>query len=332
MALVKCPECGRECVSDNAEMCPSCGYGIKVHFERVKQEEELKRRKEEEELERKEREEKLRKIQEMQEQRKKEYKRKLFGSTPKKILWIIMILCIVIVSGIFIARNKEIKDAKYRIEKINQYSKEVDDELKNASFVYGSAQSDVMIDKVSDDILMLSVYVDLTNSSYKKGNKISEEIDAYIKGNTNKDSWEKFEFYITERYRLNETPDEAADKLVKKVAYSSNDELITAKRKEAQEKEEEYKKSNVHVSEHDFYISGGDIKIYGSVLNNTTNTVRFVKVKISLIDEEGNVVDTASTYACGDEGLKPGESSTFEWYMDYSSKIKSYSVEVFDYN
>ena len=68
------------------------------------------------------------------------------------------------------------------------------------------------------------------------------------------------------------------------------------------------------------------------MLNNTTNTVRFVKVKISLIDEEGNVVDTASTYACGDEGLKPGESSTFEWYMDYSSKIKSYSVEVFDYN
>lgn len=34
MALVKCPECGRENVSNTAESCPSCGYGIKAHFER----------------------------------------------------------------------------------------------------------------------------------------------------------------------------------------------------------------------------------------------------------------------------------------------------------
>lgn len=42
MALIKCPECGRENVSDSAEMCPDCGYGIKVHFDRVKREEEKK--------------------------------------------------------------------------------------------------------------------------------------------------------------------------------------------------------------------------------------------------------------------------------------------------
>lgn len=42
MALVKCPECGREKVSDSAEACPDCGYGIKAHFEEIKQEEERK--------------------------------------------------------------------------------------------------------------------------------------------------------------------------------------------------------------------------------------------------------------------------------------------------
>jgi ribosomal protein L37E/putative Mn2+ efflux pump MntP len=42
MALIKCPECGREDVSDSAESCPNCGYGIKSYFE------EIKRRKEEE--------------------------------------------------------------------------------------------------------------------------------------------------------------------------------------------------------------------------------------------------------------------------------------------
>lgn len=51
MALINCPECGRENVSDNAEMCPSCGYGIKAHYARLKGEEEriieLKRQEEE---------------------------------------------------------------------------------------------------------------------------------------------------------------------------------------------------------------------------------------------------------------------------------------------
>lgn len=31
MALVKCPECGKE-VSDCADACPNCGYGIKKYF------------------------------------------------------------------------------------------------------------------------------------------------------------------------------------------------------------------------------------------------------------------------------------------------------------
>lgn len=36
MALVKCPECGRENVSDMAEMCPECGYPVKKYFEQRK--------------------------------------------------------------------------------------------------------------------------------------------------------------------------------------------------------------------------------------------------------------------------------------------------------
>lgn len=52
MALVKCPECGREKVSDSAEACPGCGYGIKAHFEKIRQEEEEKQKKEEREKKR----------------------------------------------------------------------------------------------------------------------------------------------------------------------------------------------------------------------------------------------------------------------------------------
>ena len=33
MALITCPECGRERVSDVAEACPECGFGIRNYFE-----------------------------------------------------------------------------------------------------------------------------------------------------------------------------------------------------------------------------------------------------------------------------------------------------------
>ncbi len=32
MALIKCPECGRERVSDSAEACPECGFNIREYF------------------------------------------------------------------------------------------------------------------------------------------------------------------------------------------------------------------------------------------------------------------------------------------------------------
>jgi len=35
MALINCPECGRENVSNTAVACPNCGYGIREHFEKI---------------------------------------------------------------------------------------------------------------------------------------------------------------------------------------------------------------------------------------------------------------------------------------------------------
>lgn len=69
MALIKCPECGREGVSDSAESCPSCGYNIKAHFQKI-QMEEVERQKQQEELARQQAEEAKREKEEYERQNK----------------------------------------------------------------------------------------------------------------------------------------------------------------------------------------------------------------------------------------------------------------------
>ena len=39
MAMIKCPECGRENVSSTAKSCPECGYNIKAYYEEEQQKE-----------------------------------------------------------------------------------------------------------------------------------------------------------------------------------------------------------------------------------------------------------------------------------------------------
>ena len=47
MALVKCPECGKENISDTAAACPVCGFGIAEYFEMQHEKESLALKKQE---------------------------------------------------------------------------------------------------------------------------------------------------------------------------------------------------------------------------------------------------------------------------------------------
>lgn len=136
MALIKCPECGKENVSDKAEMCPQCGFGIKAHFEKIENEKVY-------EQERKKRYEEEKKIIE------EKLKDEIVPCKPSierniAITWIILgpaifygicvqsYICVLI----FLALGIGISSLTYRneVEKYNRAKEEFDKNIKNVTF------------------------------------------------------------------------------------------------------------------------------------------------------------------------------------------------------
>ncbi len=85
MALIKCPECGREKVSDSAEMCPDCSFPIKQYY--IKKYEEAKQKAE---VEKGQQKGQIRAIKEYEKKRKK---------TVKIIIPMTVIILLLIVGG-----------------------------------------------------------------------------------------------------------------------------------------------------------------------------------------------------------------------------------------
>ena len=85
--------------------------------------------------------------------------------------------------------------------------------------------------------------------------------------------------------------------------------------------------SDVTLTHNSFYmIAEGNVKNIG------TDTLKFVKIKASFKDKDGNVIDTDDTYACGDEGLEPDETTKFKILVDYDLRIRSVTAKVYDYD
>lgn len=96
MALINCPECGKENVSDSAIACPNCGYNIKAHTDRVKAEIAIQRKNEAKrkaELERK--------------IKKQSFSNKLKSIKRWKIIVAFLCVVLVIVGIVFIVKEAE---------------------------------------------------------------------------------------------------------------------------------------------------------------------------------------------------------------------------------
>ena len=70
----------------------------------------------------------------------------------------------------------------------------------------------------------------------------------------------------------------------------------------------------------------------GSLTNNSNETVKFVKIKGAFMNHRGKVIDTASTYAVGSEGLAPGETTTWRMSVKKDDEIYKCEVTVYDFD
>ena len=84
--------------------------------------------------------------------------------------------------------------------------------------------------------------------------------------------------------------------------------------------------SDVKVSKGSIYTS-----CEGKVTNKGNSSYKFIKVTGDFVDRRGNVIDTDWSYACGAEGLAPGESTSFYISVKNNSSIDTCKVSLMDY-
>lgn len=162
MALIKCPECGREKVSDTAEACPDCGYGIKAYF--IEKREEERKRLENEEQERIKEEVRQRRIKEENLKKEKANKKKeLAKKIVKKSLPIIIILVITIIGlCLYLVKigKKEYRDAISYFETGDyEYAMRIFESLDNyrdSNEYIEKCKVNIALDKYNDENYILA--------------------------------------------------------------------------------------------------------------------------------------------------------------------------------
>lgn len=328
MALVVCPECGRKNVSDSAETCPECGFPVKSYYDNLKLEKEKQEILEKQMQQKEQESERQNKMIEEMKAKKQARRNKLFGSPLKKVLWffsgclllfLIIILCVFLSNEI--AFSKLQNHTKMYCNRAIYEVEQIQDKIEKIDVVYGTTESDDEVENIRIQLNVLTNYCNWVDGDIKTNDKMSEIADLTIKQNTTYQSWDDYKKFIQETYLICDTNEESAETLVKDNAYKS-----------AEERQQDVRSHSLIVSSISHSSSTNYYNVYGTVTNNTESTVRFVKVKICLLDAGDNVIDTDTTYACGSEGLKPGESSKFECYIKKDSRTDSFQASIYDYD
>ena len=113
---------------------------------------------------------------------------------------------------------------------------------------------------------------------------------------------------------------------------SSSTSSSSSSRMSPEEYEQLYKETNPFEFGDGYDDTNSSYNRYVGTITNTSNTTHyFIKVRGSFMDENDNTIDTAWTYACGQEGLMPGESTKFTLSVNRDTRIAKISYNVIDY-
>lgn len=323
MALVKCPECGKNRVSDSAEACPECGFGIKSYYDKIRLQTEQQNQN------------KLQIVREETKPRQdideSDGKKSTWSLKRKVVLGVIScsIVCLCVLGIIFIHNEKEIRKV---INHSYQYFDAIQDEIPEFCkrydnfYYYPSPDKEPTIleregmEAIENALVEINRNVNVINAECNRHERVRQSIDNYISLKTTYKSWEEYKQFIIKKYLVAETPQKSAEFFIKQKTYDSLEELQETKRSKS-----------LIIQNYSGKGEGNYFVVSGSVKNNTSATVRFVVVKIELIDKNGNVFDSDTTYAVGEEGISPGNSAKFECYLDNDINIEKYSASIFSY-
>ena len=197
MALIKCPECGKE-VSDTANSCPNCGFNIKKHIEDEKKKQELEK-----------------KIQAKNEKSQ-------MSSKTKNIIIGISIVLVAIIAFLIVQQKQKDEQALtnlkllfYHVEDINEYKEYSVMQLDDGTYIYHDTGADNAVSKISQRLKNLDICVEYIDGHYSESSKA---IDDMIGNQTNYGwrSWEDYRKILESNYFIDDniTERERAEKII----------------------------------------------------------------------------------------------------------------------
>lgn len=357
MALIKCPECGREKVSDTAEACPDCGYGIRAHFEKVRQEEDIKRKEEEK-----------RKKEEEQNKNQSDTTSDDANMTelsPKLMLGILgAFLALVIVIVAVQTSNENKKQDTIAQEAISFYN---DGDYIEALDKKRELEKDDKLGDYEQKIILMGNFQELYEDEdgsytcvlyflghYEEFEQQGLVDTVYPLSVESAQKVAGHDMNIAEQFERSMEDEEISQKL--EPMLSNNREKLLgimqqidgdidydlAKkdyekyRKQLQEEyQAEYNASHpVQVTNDDCKIthSRGYYYCNGTVHNVSGSTHYYVKVKVTYYDKDDKVLTTDWTYAVSSEGIKGGENQQFEIMTKVDGSPEKFKVEILEYD
>lgn len=143
MALIKCPECEKENVSDSAISCPECGYSIKEHYAKIEHAEKQRL------IEEKQKEEQLANYE--REEREKEERQNIWNENKKAIkkcllilgaIALLIVLIISIINWVDIYKFRLVGDEITKYENVIARYKEIKSNIVKVEIDYDKYAQD----------------------------------------------------------------------------------------------------------------------------------------------------------------------------------------------